>query len=100
MKDFDRRQLLRSASLFGGGLALAGLTPAWAMSATAGTTRDLPTLTGPNIDLRIGHASVTIDGRMGHAAPHAQACVRAVLEHPGNRRIARTDSGHLRALQR
>jgi CopA family copper-resistance protein len=67
MKDFDRRQLLRSASLFGGGLALAGLTPAWAMSATAGTTRDLATLTGPNIDLRIGHASVTIDGRVGHA---------------------------------
>ncbi len=67
MKDFDRRQLLRGASLIGGGLALSTLLPGWAKSATVGTGPTLPTLTGPNIDLRIGHSSLNVDGRTGHA---------------------------------
>ncbi|MCI3130916.1 copper resistance system multicopper oxidase [Phenylobacterium aquaticum] len=67
MKDFDRRQLLRGASLMGGGLALSSLLPGWAQSATMGAGPTLPTLTGPNIDLRIGHSSLTVDGRAGHA---------------------------------
>ena len=67
MKDFDRRQLLRGASLIGGGLALSTLLPGWAQSATVGTGPTLPTLTGPNIDLRIGHSSLNVDGRTGHA---------------------------------
>ncbi|HQT54451.1 MAG TPA: copper resistance system multicopper oxidase, partial [Phenylobacterium sp.] len=67
MKDFDRRQLLRGASLIGGGLALSTLLPGWAQSATVGTGPTLPTLTGPNINLRIGHSSLNVDGRTGHA---------------------------------
>ena len=62
MKDFDRRQLLRGASAIGGGLALTTLLPGWAQSATP----TLPTLTGPNIDLRIGHSELKVDGRTGH----------------------------------
>ena len=67
MNDFDRRQLLRGASLLGGGLALSTLMPGWAQSATPGLAPTLPTLTGPNIDLTISHAQLSIDGRAGHA---------------------------------
>jgi CopA family copper-resistance protein len=67
MKDFDRRQLLRNASLIGGGLALSTLLPSWAQSATPGLAPALPTLGGPNIDLSITHAHLSIDGRAGHA---------------------------------
>ena len=62
MKDFDRRQLLRGVSAIGGGVALGTLLPGWARSATP----TLPTLTGPNIDLRIGHSELKVDGRTGH----------------------------------
>ncbi|HEX7944199.1 MAG TPA: copper resistance system multicopper oxidase [Phenylobacterium sp.] len=67
MKDFDRRQLLRGASAIGGGLALSTLLPGWAQSATPGAAPTLPTLTGPNVDLRIGHSQVKVDGRTSHA---------------------------------
>lgn len=66
MKDFDRRQLLRGASAVGGGLALGALLPSWAQSATPGTAPTLPTLTGPNVDLRIGHSELKVDGRASH----------------------------------
>ena len=67
MKDFDRRQLLRGASAISGGLALSSLLPGWAQSATPGAAPTLPTLMGPNIDLRIGHSELKVDGRAGHA---------------------------------
>ena len=67
MKALNRRQLLRGASAVGSGFALASLLPAWAQSATVGADPSLPTLSGPNIDLRIGHSSLSIDGRAGHA---------------------------------
>ncbi len=67
MKDFDRRQLLRAATLMGGGLAVSTLLPSWAQSATPGLAPALPTLTGPNIDLAISHAHLMVDGRAGHA---------------------------------
>ena len=67
MKGFDRRLLLTRASLWGGGLALNSVLPSWAQSATPGLKPPLPTLTGPNVDLRIGHSSLNVDGRMGHA---------------------------------
>jgi CopA family copper-resistance protein len=67
MNDFDRRQLLRGASLFGGGLALSTLLPSWAQSATPGLAAALPTLAGPNIDLTVSHAHLMVDGRAGHA---------------------------------
>jgi CopA family copper-resistance protein len=67
MKDFDRRQLLRGASLIGGGLAASSLLPGWAQSATPGLVSTLPTLAGPNIDLTISRAHLHVDGREGHA---------------------------------
>ena len=66
MKDFDRRQLLRGVSAIGGGAALSTLLPGWAQSATQGATPTLPTLMGPNVDLRIGHSELKVDGRVGH----------------------------------
>ncbi len=66
MKQFDRRQLLAKGSLWGSGLVLASALPSWAQSASSGTGPTLPTLTGPNVALRIGHSSLNVDGRVGH----------------------------------
>ena len=63
----DRRTLLRGAALGGGLLGLQGLLPAWAQTGSPGLRADLPTLTGPNIDLTVGHANFTVGGRTGHA---------------------------------
>ncbi len=63
----DRRRLLRGGAALGGGAAFAALLPAWAQSATPGLAPALPTLAGDEIKLAIGHSSVTIDGRTGHA---------------------------------
>lgn len=66
MKRFDRRQVLNGASALGGGLLFSAALPAWAQTATPGLKPSLPTLSGPNIDLRIGHSSLNVDGRAGH----------------------------------
>jgi CopA family copper-resistance protein len=63
----DRRGLLRAAAAGGGLLGLQGLLPAWAQTGTAGLRSDLPTLTGPNIDLTIGRTPFTVNGRTGLA---------------------------------
>jgi len=58
----NRRHLLKAA----GGLGLsAGFLPGWAVSGTTGA--DLPTLTGPDIDLTVGHIRLRVDGKPGHA---------------------------------
>jgi CopA family copper-resistance protein len=67
MQDFSRRQLLRSATALGGGLALSTLLPAWAQSATPGLAPRTPTLSGSSIDLTVAHAELKVDGRVGHA---------------------------------
>jgi len=67
MRDFDRRQLLRGASMVGGGLAVSAMLPSWAQSATPGLVSTLPTVSGENIALTIGHTPFKVDGRMGHA---------------------------------
>jgi CopA family copper-resistance protein len=67
MKDFDRRQLLRGASALGGGAALSALLPAWAQSGTPGISSTLPTVSGENIALTVGHTPFKVDGRAGHA---------------------------------
>ena len=67
MKQFDRRQLLRGVAVVGGGLAAVSLFPAWAQSATPGLVSTLPTLSGQDIKLTIGHTQVMIGGKMGHA---------------------------------
>jgi len=63
----DRRALLRGAAAGGGALALSGLLPAWAQTGTPGLRSDLPTLTGPNIDLTIGQSPFTVNGRTATA---------------------------------
>ena len=63
----DRRDLLRGAAAGGGALALSGLLPAWAQTGSPGLRSDLPTLTGPNIDLTIGHSPFTVNGRTATA---------------------------------
>ena len=67
MKDLDRRQLLRGASALGGGAALSALLPAWAQSGTPGIVSTLPTVSGENIALTVGHTPFKVDGRAGHA---------------------------------
>src|SRR5689334_3934157 len=61
--DVSRRQLLRRA---GGGLAAGALLPGWARSATPGLST-LPTLSGEDIRLTVGHGALKVDGREGHA---------------------------------
>ena len=63
----DRRVLLRGAVAGGGLAALQGLMPAWAQTGSPGLRADLPTLTGPNIDLTIGQTPFTVNGRTGKA---------------------------------
>ena len=63
----DRRALLRGAAAGGGLLGLQGLVPAWAQSGSPGLRADLPTLTGPNIDLTIGQSPFTVNGRTATA---------------------------------
>ncbi|GAA0755992.1 copper resistance system multicopper oxidase [Actinomadura yumaensis] len=63
----DRRTLLRGAVAGGGLLGLSGLLPAWAQTGSPGLRADLPTLTGPNIGLTVGHSPFTVGGRTGHA---------------------------------
>ncbi len=64
---FDRRSLLRGATLLGGGAAISALLPGWALSASPGTVSTLPTLSGEDIKLTIGHTPITIDGKSQHA---------------------------------
>ncbi|HEY0926335.1 twin-arginine translocation signal domain-containing protein, partial [Brevundimonas sp.] len=63
----DRRTLLRGAAAGGGLLGLQGLLPAWAQTGSPGLRSDLPTLTGPDVRLSVGHSPFTVNGRTGHA---------------------------------
>lgn len=63
----DRRSLLRGAALLGGGAAISALLPGWALSASPGLVSTLPTLSGEDIKLTIGHTPITIDGKSQHA---------------------------------
>lgn len=62
----DRRTLLQTAG--GAGLAsLSSLLPAWAQSGSAGIAPTLPTLSGADIALSVGHTPFSVGGRTGHA---------------------------------
>lgn len=63
---FDRRALLRGASLATGATMAGWAMPGWAQSSPAGA---LPreTLSGEAITLRIGKATLLIDGKPAHA---------------------------------
>ena len=63
----DRRTLIRTAALAGGGFALAGTLPAWARSGTPGLAAPLATVSGNEIAFSIGHAMLPVGGRQGHA---------------------------------
>jgi FtsP/CotA-like multicopper oxidase with cupredoxin domain len=63
MTRFDRRAFLGGAL----GLGAAGLFPAWAQSGSPGLRADLPTLSGGDIRLSVGHSAFTVGGRTGHA---------------------------------
>jgi CopA family copper-resistance protein len=62
----DRRTLLKVAG--GAGLAsLTSLLPAWAQNGSTGIAPTLPTLSGPDISLSVGHSPFSVGGRTGHA---------------------------------
>jgi CopA family copper-resistance protein len=63
----DRRQLLRGAALAGGGLAMSAYMPAWAHPVSGGIAQPLPTVSGPDIALRIARQMMKIDGRLSKA---------------------------------
>ena len=63
----DRRRLMRGAGLAGAGAAMAAWLPAWAQGVSAGIARPLPTVSGDDITLKVGHTMMTIDGRTTHA---------------------------------
>ena len=60
----SRRHFLEQAAL--GGLALTPWWPSWAAAVSPGLARSAP-LSGDVIDLNIGHATMTVDGRGSHA---------------------------------
>jgi CopA family copper-resistance protein len=63
----DRRRLLKGAALGGLAFGLYGFFPAWARSGSAGTGPDMPTLSGEDIRMSVGHSAFTLGGRTGHA---------------------------------
>ncbi len=62
-----RRTLLRAAALGGLGLGIHSLFPAWAQSGSAGVSPNMPTLSGEDLTLRVGHSPFAVGGRTGHA---------------------------------
>ena len=63
--EFGRHEFLRAAATGGTGAMVASALPAWAQPVSAGITRPLPTLAGPDIALTIGKLAVRIDGKVG-----------------------------------
>jgi CopA family copper-resistance protein len=64
----SRRHFLGHATL--GGAAMATATPwlpAWAQPVSGGITTPLPTVSGTDIALKVGHRMMTIDGKPSHA---------------------------------
>ena len=59
----DRRAFVGGAL----GLGVAGLFPAWARTGSAGLGPEMPTLSGEDIALRVGHSAFSVGGRTGHA---------------------------------
>ncbi|WP_299003601.1 copper resistance system multicopper oxidase [uncultured Caulobacter sp.] len=62
----DRRRVLQSLAVLGGGATLAGLLPDWARAAGQ-VGRGPEALSGSEIKLTIGHTPVTVDGQTTHA---------------------------------
>lgn len=63
----NRRTLLAQSAGIGGLAALSHVLPAWARTGTRGIAPTLPTLSGRDIALTIGHIPFNVDGRTGRA---------------------------------
>jgi CopA family copper-resistance protein len=59
----DRRAFLRGSAIFGGTAALSAWLPAWAQPVSGGIVAPIPTVSGPDIALRIARQTMQIDGR-------------------------------------
>src|SRR6187549_1245322 len=62
-----RRRLLTGSAIIGGASLLGPLLPAWAQSGSPGIKPQMPTLSGEDIQLSIGHTSFAVGGKTGHA---------------------------------
>lgn len=62
-----RRNVLAGGAALGGLAALSPLFPAWAQSGTAGIPPQMPTLSGDELQLTVGHMPYSVGGRTGHA---------------------------------
>ncbi|MBS0363400.1 MAG: copper resistance system multicopper oxidase [Proteobacteria bacterium] len=67
MSSIDRRRVLKSAALLGGGLFAGRALPAWAQTATTGLPTDLPSISGDQIRLVLDRARWPVEGRSGPA---------------------------------
>jgi CopA family copper-resistance protein len=63
----ERRRLLKGAAFGGLALGFSRFYPAWAQSGSAGIAPDMPTLSGEDIRMSVGHQAFTVGGQTGHA---------------------------------
>jgi FtsP/CotA-like multicopper oxidase with cupredoxin domain len=63
----NRRNFLGTTVLVGGGTLLAASLPSWAQTRSPGLSSGAAELSGADINLTIGHATVTIEGRATRA---------------------------------
>ncbi|MDX3908326.1 MAG: copper resistance system multicopper oxidase [Sphingobium sp.] len=63
----DRRTFLRGMGLGATGLALCSYLPGWAQTTSSGLSPALPTVSGPDIALKIARQTMMIDGRRSKA---------------------------------
>ncbi|PTQ61121.1 CopA family copper-resistance protein [Sphingomonas aurantiaca] len=66
MTRMTRRHFLRDVGLTGAAATIPWL-PAWAQPVSAGIVAPLPTVSGPDIALRVAHRMMMIDGKPSHA---------------------------------
>jgi CopA family copper-resistance protein len=63
----NRRKLLERALVLGGGATIGAWLPPWARSIAHGVPANMPTLSGNEIKLVIGHTPIKVDGKTSHA---------------------------------
>jgi CopA family copper-resistance protein len=64
---FQRRSLLRAGAFGAVSASLAPWMPSWAQPVSGGIAKPLPTVSGEDIQLRVAHQTMTIDGQTSHA---------------------------------
>ena len=63
LRVINRRALLRAGAAVGGTAALGTWFPAWAQTASSGIVVPPPTVSGPDVSLRIARQTMRIDGK-------------------------------------